>query len=1026
MAHYSWTAASALAASTYGTLDSAPAPGLVTVPVPTIAAGSNVLTVGAGEEFSTLSAAVAAAHNGDTILVNAGTYVNDFSIVNASITIEGVGGMANFVATEAPTDLKGIITVDNNVTIENCSFSGSAIPTADGGNGAGIRYEGGNMTLENDSFSNNQNGIMGTPVIASLTQNNVVINNCLFQDNGAGDGFTHNVYIGAASSLTFTNNISEGAIVGHELKSRAAVNTISNNIFQDGATGSASYEIDLPNGGVDTITNNIIEKGPDAQNQYAVHFGGEGIPYAGSSLAISGNDFVNDFGSSEVAVLNQTPYTVSVTGNEFTNFSAGNIVQGPSVESGNVDQNGNAIASGTLTGVLPGSTMIYTDSAAHSLSLTGSIQAVEGGAGLLTVTAISGHIIAMGGMGGMDYKETGSSGGNTISTMAGSTNTLTLIGQDLVSSAGTDTISCGTLNVSGQITGTANIKDGTGNNQWSVTGTANIKGQGGNPIVSVGSTGTASITGTLDYLYVQNNGGNFSLSIGQDGTVNTTKDVGGGVTDQVSYGTQSIVTSGGSVGATLYLVSGNATVTSIGNDVIHAGAGNNTVILEGAGAVYAGTGSLSIFGRGDIAGANVYGNGGTYYIAGDSGNITYHGGALASTVDAVLSNITLLGAAGRMTVLGGSRDIMTGGAGGLNYSATDGGGADLITTAASATDTLTLASSDTVNSHGTDLINAGTGNQIINIYGNSTITGGTGNNQILVSGKASINNAGQDAITVTKGASVNLTAGTLDGIIETGAAMANFTVTGANAGQVAVSGGSATITGGKNASGGINVYTNAGAATHVNMLQGTDTVYSLGSDVIQGGTGNDLVYTTANAANIIGGSGALRIISQDQTTAYTQTVTGGSGSIAYQQNAGHLNFIGGSGSATIDGGQGTLHVVGGSGSISVVMGTAGMQFIAGSGTANLSLTPNGGTVEFGTGITNAQVAGWGAGDLFECVSGHGGGTDTITGFRAGTDTLQFSGVHVTSETISGGSTNLTLSDKTTIHLAGFSDTGHIF
>jgi hypothetical protein len=1026
MAHYSWSAAPALATSNTGTLDTSTVPGLVAVKAPTVASGSTTLTVGVGKEFSTLSAAVAAAHNGDTILVNAGTYTNDFSIVNASITIEGVGGMANFVATEAPTDLKGIITVDNNVTIENCSFSGAAISTADGANGAGIRYEGGNMTLENDSFSNNQNGIMGTPVIASLTQNNVVIDHCLFQNNGIGNGLTHNCYIGAASSLTFTNNISEGAIVGHELKSRALVNTISNNIFQDGATGTASYEIDLPNGGADTITNNIIEKGPNAQNQYAVHFGGEGIPYAGSSLTVSGNNFVNDFGSSEVAVLNQTPYTVSVTGNEFTNFSAGNIIQGPSIQSGNVNADGSAIASGTLTGVLPGSTVIYTDSAAHSLSLTGSIQAVEGGGGMLTATAISGHIIAIGGNGGMHFSETGSSGGNTISTMAGSTNTLALIGQDLVSSAGTDTITCGANNVSGQVTGTATIKDGTGNNQWSVTGTAAITGQGGSPIVSVGSTGTATINGTLSYLYVQNNGGGFSVGIMEDGVVYAAKDIGGGVTDQISNGTQSIVTSGGTVGADLFLTRGTTLVTSVGNDVIHAGSGNDTVILEAGGTVYAGTGSLSIYGRGDTVGGNIYGNGGTYYIAGDSGNLTYHGGALASTVQAVLSNITLLGGAGRLSVQGGSRDVMTGGAGGLNYTATDGGGADLITTAASATDTLSLASADTVNSHGTDLINAGIGNQIINLYGNSTVTGGTGNNQILVSGHDVVSDAGQDAITVTDGASLALSAGTLDGVVETGASMVNFSVSGANAGQVAVSGGSATITGGQNAGGGIDVYTNAGATTHVNMLQGTDTVYSLGSDVIQGGAGNGLIYITANADKITGGSGALRIVAQDNSTTYTQTVTGGSGSLSYAQYNGHLNFIGGSGSATIDGGTGTLHVVGGSGTINVSEGLGGMQFIAGTGTANVVLTPLGGTVEFGAGITNAQVAGWGAGDLFECTAGHGGGTDTITGFRAGTDTLQFNGVSVTGETISGGNTTLNLSDHSTIHLLGFADTGHIF
>ena len=1020
---------SSLTATHYGptnsTQDAAP-PGLIPVLQPVLAAGSNVLTVGAGEEFSSLSAAVAAAHNGDVILVNAGTYTNDFATVNAAITIEGVGGRANFVATVPPTNFKGIITVDNNVTIANCSFSGAAIPDAEGGNGAGIRYEGGNMTLENDSFSNNQNGIMGTPVISSLTQNNVVIDHCLFQNNGSGTGYTHNCYIGAASSLTFTNNISQGAIVGHELKSRAMVNTISNNIFQDGATGSASYEIDLPNGGADTITNNIIEKGPNGQNMYAVHFGGEGIPYAGSSLTVSGNNFVNDFGSSEVAVLNQTPYSVSITGNEFTNFAAANIVQGPSVQSGNVDANGNAIASGTLTGVLPGSTLIFTDNLAHTVSLTGSVQAVEGGGGWLTATAISGHVIAIGGAGGMNFCETGSSGGNTITTTASSTNTLNLIGQDLVSSNGTDTITCGANNVSGQVTGSATIKDGTANNQWSVTGTANILGQGGNPIVSVGATGAASITGTLGYLYVQNNGGNFNYSIGEAGTLYSARDTGGGLTAQVSNGTMSIVTSGGASGANLTLGAGTALVTSVGNDVIHAGSGNDTVILEAGGSVYAGTGKLSIYARADNVGASVYGAGGIYLIAGDSGNITYYGGALASTVQAVVSNIKLLGGAGRLTVLGGSRDVVTGGAGGLAYSATDGGGADTITTAAGALDSLQLASSDTVNSYGTDMINAGTGNQIINLYGNSTVFGGTGNNQIVVSGKDVIANAGQDGVNVTQGAILVMRAGTLDGITETGASLINFQVGTTNPNQVFVSGGSATIAGGLKASGGINVYTNAGAATHVNMSQGTDTVYSLGSDVIQGGAGTDTILLGANAAKIIGGAGSLNIIARDNSANFTQTVTGGAGSLSYAQANGHLNFIGGSGSATIDGGTGTLHVVAGSGNISVLEGTAGMQFIAGSGTASLTLTPLGGTVEFGAGVTNAQIAGWGAGDLFQCVAGHGGGIDNITGFRAGTDSIQFSGVKVTSETISGGSTTLNLSDHSTVNLLGFSDTAHIF
>ena len=60
------------------------------------------LNVGAGQAYATLSAAVGASRDGDVIAVQAGTYVNDFATISTDITIVGVGGMANLVATVAP------------------------------------------------------------------------------------------------------------------------------------------------------------------------------------------------------------------------------------------------------------------------------------------------------------------------------------------------------------------------------------------------------------------------------------------------------------------------------------------------------------------------------------------------------------------------------------------------------------------------------------------------------------------------------------------------------------------------------------------------------------------------------------------------------------------------------------------------------------------------------------------------------------------------------------------------------------
>ena len=376
----------------------------------TAAPGQTVLTVGAGEEFKTIGAAVAAASNGDLILIQPGTYVNDFADITKQVTIAGAGGLVDLVATEALPNEKGIFIVDANVTIDNILFQGAAIPDSEGGNGAGIRYQGGAMVLNNDAFIGNQDGILAGAV-DGLPVNTVTIQNSTFDSNGNSTGpnagYTHNCYISSGvTSLTATGNIFEQANVGHELKSRAVTNVISGNVFYDGPNGTASYDIDLPNGGADTISGNIIEKGPNAQNSALIHFGGEGIPYAGSGLSVTGNRLINDLGNNALGVLNQTTLQVSITGNEFDNFANATLAAGPFVQSGNVDQNGAAIAPTNSNLFAPGTDVddFSHDNAPHTLILTGST-GVLGGGGLLTVTANAGHVTVVGGAGGLNYQE---------------------------------------------------------------------------------------------------------------------------------------------------------------------------------------------------------------------------------------------------------------------------------------------------------------------------------------------------------------------------------------------------------------------------------------------------------------------------------------------------------------------------------------------------------------------------------------------------------------------------------------------
>ena len=647
--------------------------GVLPVVAPVLAQGALVATVGAGKEYATIAQAIGAAVDGETILVDAGTYANDFATITHKITLVGVGGMVDMVATRPPTNLKGILTVDASTTIENFSFSGAAVDDGSGGNGAGIRYEGGDMTLRNDSFSNNQDGLLAFPVLG-LPSNTITLDHDTFDHNGSGTGYTHNAYVGAVTQLTVTNSVFEDAVVGHELKSRALASTITNNSFQDGPTGTASYSIDLPNGGQDVVENNTIEKGPQAENNAMIHFGGEGIPYAGSSLLVQGNAFVDDKGGA-VGVLNQTAISATIAANTFDHMTAGSVAQGPATETGNYDGAGHAFADGSLVGVLPGATDIITDGLPHTLLLDGSngYQAVEGGAGLLTLTARIGHIVVIGGSGGLRYTEVAPSGGNSITTKAGAADTIVLAGQDTVDSEGADAITAGTGNLTGDINGSSTLLDGAGSNQWSIGGTVAITSKDSDEFLSVGPTGHVAVNGTNQYLQINDNGGTASYDVTIGGAVYDATLNGGSYQMRTYGGASNITTGGGAQGVAMTLTAGNFNVMSVGPDVIRAGSGSDVVIVSGAAQVYAGNGQLSVFGRGDNAGAKIYGDGGTVTLDGDTGNLTYYGGALAGTVQSKLSSDRFVGGAGRMTIDGGSRESIQGGAGGVTFNSQGAG-----------------------------------------------------------------------------------------------------------------------------------------------------------------------------------------------------------------------------------------------------------------------------------------------------------------------------------------------------------------
>jgi hypothetical protein len=248
-----------------------------------------ILSVGPGEQFALPSQAAAVAQDGDDIQIDAGLYSGDVAVWRANnLTLEGVGGLAHLDAAGKSAQGKAIWVIQGaNTTVANIEFSGAVVADR---NGAGIRQEGAGLTVSGCYFHDNQEGIL----TSANPDSDITIQFSEFAANGYGDGYSHNIYIGHVRSFTLFGSYSHDAKVGHDVKSRADTNYILYNRIQDGDTGTASYNIDLPNGGANFIIGNVIRKGPRAQNGVVITSGEEGATNPVQEFYLINNTIVND------------------------------------------------------------------------------------------------------------------------------------------------------------------------------------------------------------------------------------------------------------------------------------------------------------------------------------------------------------------------------------------------------------------------------------------------------------------------------------------------------------------------------------------------------------------------------------------------------------------------------------------------------------------------------------------------------------------------------------------------------------
>lgn len=344
--------------------------GLLSLAGPTSQAGAATLSVPGS--YRTISAAIAAAHNGDTIAVSRGTYRENLTIMGKRITIRSVSGPAvtviagnpgrtpvmiqnvpagtmtlqgfRIVSGSAPSGQSGGITIANYASP---TIRGNEITAGRSNDGAGILvYNHSNPTITANNIHGNTAARFGGGVFAVMFSSPKITGNTITGNRGYGGGgiylendVSRPSYRSAPSviSNTITNNVASQA--GGGVMLRTGVNAViaHNTITGNSAPYGGGIHVETT-GSTPSISSNVIS-GNSALTSASQPGSG-----SGGGIAI--------FGHSRPAIAHN-----SIIGNRTTRFGGGIVLAEGSVS--RVD--GNNIAKNTVldTGSGPGGGGIY-------------------------------------------------------------------------------------------------------------------------------------------------------------------------------------------------------------------------------------------------------------------------------------------------------------------------------------------------------------------------------------------------------------------------------------------------------------------------------------------------------------------------------------------------------------------------------------------------------------------------------------------------------------------------------------------
>ena len=250
---------------------------------------AKTIQVGPGRLVTTPGQAALLVRDGDTVVFDPGTYTGCAIWRASRLTIEAPRPGA-VVTGPVCLDRALFVFLGNDIMIRGLSFEHAR---ALGHTGAGILMEGANLLVEDSRFIDNENGILAGGPPHSIVR----VRHSWFQSNGSCEGpCAHGLYIGTKiARLEVVGCVFLDTKIGHHIKSKAAATILWDNRIEDGRTGTASYLVDLPNGGDTEIMNNIFHKGARSDNkEAAISIGAEGGWQSTHVLRIRGNRFSSD------------------------------------------------------------------------------------------------------------------------------------------------------------------------------------------------------------------------------------------------------------------------------------------------------------------------------------------------------------------------------------------------------------------------------------------------------------------------------------------------------------------------------------------------------------------------------------------------------------------------------------------------------------------------------------------------------------------------------------------------------------